>query len=84
MVVARGLRIAQGKSEEKSHGKLNERSQRRVVEHEMDMERTAQRPPALGWLLGMARRLIGPESRIVRPPRRAVEREYEEAWPARD
>jgi hypothetical protein len=84
VAVARGLRIAQRKCEERPQEGINDRSQRRVVEHEMDMERAEQRPPALGWLLGMARRLIGPESRIVRPPRRAVEREYEEAWPARD
>lgn len=56
----------------------------RVVEHEMDMARMEERSSTFWWLIESARRLMGLDYRVVKPPRRAVERENEEAWPSRE
>ncbi len=56
----------------------------RVVEHEMDMARMEERSSTFWWVIETARRLMGLDYRVVKPPRRAVERENEEAWPSRE
>ena len=56
----------------------------RIVEHDLDMVRSAERPPAgvptitriINWLM--------PTGRLVAPPMRSVARELEEAFPGRD
>jgi hypothetical protein len=56
----------------------------RIVEHDLDMVRCAERPPAgvptitriINWLM--------PAGRLVAPPMRSVARELEEAFPGRD
>jgi hypothetical protein len=56
----------------------------RVIEHELDMERSAGPPRAPGARL---RRLIGwlmPERRSAGNPARSIARELEEAFPSRD
>ena len=55
-----------------------------IVEHDLDMVRSMERPIAgvptltriLSWLM--------PSGRLVAPPMRSVARELEEAFPARD
>jgi hypothetical protein len=55
-----------------------------IVEHELDMVRSAERPVAgrpaftriLNWLM--------PSARLVGPPMRSVARELEEAFPGRE
>jgi hypothetical protein len=53
-----------------------------IVEHELDMVRSSERPgmPTLtrirNWLM--------PSGRLVAPPMRSVARELEEAFPSRD
>ena len=64
--------------------KSTDRWQRRVVEHEMDMKRREPRASLMGHLIDLARRLMGFEHAVVKPPRRAVQRESEESWPMRD
>jgi hypothetical protein len=64
--------------------RLANRDNSRVVEHELDMVRSAERPVAgrpaftriLNWLM--------PSARLVGPPMRSVARELEEAFPSRD
>ena len=75
-VAGRGLVLSERKS--------SDRWQKRVVEHEMDMNRIEPRSSVMGWLIDLARRLMGFEHAVVRPPRRAVQRESEESWPTRD
>ncbi|WP_333648399.1 hypothetical protein [Candidatus Binatus sp.] len=63
---------------------LANRHNSRIVEHELDMVRSAERPAAgvrsltriLNWLM--------PSGRLVGPPMRSVARELEEAYPGRD
>jgi hypothetical protein len=63
---------------------LANRQNSRIVEHELDMVRSAERPVAgvstltriLNWLM--------PSGRLVGPPMRSVARELEEAYPGRD
>ena len=63
---------------------LANRHNSRIVEHELDMVRSAERPLAgvrpltriLNWLM--------PSGRLVGPPMRSVARELEEAYPGRD
>jgi hypothetical protein len=63
---------------------LANRHNSRIVEHELDMVRSAERPVAgrpaftriLNWLM--------PSARLVGPPMRSVARELEEAYPSRD
>ncbi len=63
---------------------LANRHNSRIVEHELDMVRSAERPVAsvrpltriLNWLM--------PSGRLVGPPMRSVARELEETYPGRD
>jgi hypothetical protein len=63
---------------------LAKRDNSQIVEHDLDMVRSMERPIAgmptitriLGWLM--------PSGRLVAPPMRSVARELEEAFPARD
>ena len=63
---------------------LAKRHDSRIIEHELDMVRSAEQPPAglptitriLNWLM--------PSAKIVGPPMRSVARELEETYPARD
>jgi hypothetical protein len=63
---------------------LANRNNPRIVEHELDMVRSSERPIAgvptltriLNWLM--------PASRVIGPPMRSVARELEEAFPGRD
>jgi len=63
---------------------LANRHNSRIVEHELDMARSAERPVAgvrpltriLNWLM--------PSGRLVGPPMRSVARELEETYPGRD
>jgi len=63
---------------------LANRHNSRIVEHELDMVRSAERPVAgvrpltriLNWLM--------PSGRLVGPPMRSVARELEETYPSRD
>ena len=75
-MAGRGLGLPERKS--------TDRWQRRVVEHEMDMNRDERRSSVTGRLIDLARRLMGFDPAVVGPPRRAVQRESEEAWPSRD
>ena len=63
---------------------LASRHNSRIVEHELDMVRSAERPVTgvrpltriLNWLM--------PSGRLVGPPMRSVGRELEETYPGRD
>jgi hypothetical protein len=63
---------------------LANRHNSRIVDHELDMVRSAERPVSgrrpltriLNWLM--------PSGRLVGPPMRSVARELEEAYPGRD
>jgi len=63
---------------------LANRHNSRIVEHELDMVRSAERPVTgvrpltriLNWLM--------PSGRLVGPPMRSVGRELEETYPGRD
>ena len=63
---------------------LASRHNPQIVEHELDMVRSAERPIAgvptltriINWLM--------PSGRLVAPPMRSVARELEEAYPGRD
>ena len=63
---------------------LANRHNSRIIEHELDMVRSAERPVAgmspltriLNWLM--------PSGRLVGPPMRSVARELEEAYPGRE
>ncbi len=56
----------------------------RIVEHELDMVRSAER--AVPGVRPLARILnwLMPSGRLVGPPMRSVARELEEAYPVRD
>ena len=63
---------------------LANRHNSQIIEHELDMVRSAERPVAgmrpltriLNWLM--------PSGRLVGPPMRSVARELEEAYPGRE
>ena len=56
----------------------------RIVEHDLDMVRSAERSiPVYGRLSRLLNWLM-PADRTVGPPMRSVARELEEAFPARD
>lgn len=63
---------------------LANRHNSRIIEHELDMVRSAERPVAgmrpltriLNWLM--------PSGRLVGTPMRSVARELEEAYPGRE
>jgi hypothetical protein len=55
-----------------------------VVEHELDMVRSSERPAAGMPTLTRIRNWLMPSGRLVGPPMRSVARELEEAFPSRD
>jgi hypothetical protein len=66
-----------------SNGLAN-RHNSRIVEHELDMVRSAERPAAGMPTLMRIRNWLMPSGRLVGPPMRSVARELEEAFPSRD
>ena len=56
----------------------------RIVEHDLDMVRSAERPLAVTGRLTRILNWLMPAERTVGPPMRSVARELEEAFPARD
>ena len=56
----------------------------RIVEHDLDMVRSAERPVAVTGRLSRILNWLMPAERTVGPPMRSVARELEEAFPARD
>jgi microcystin degradation protein MlrC len=56
----------------------------RIVEHDLDMIRSAERPVATSGRLARILNWLMPANRTVGPPMRSVARELEEAFPARD
>jgi len=56
----------------------------RIVEHDLDMVRSAERPVAVSGRLARILNWLMPAERTVGPPMRSVARELEEAFPARD
>jgi hypothetical protein len=55
-----------------------------IVEHELDMVRSAERPVAVARPLTRILNWLMPSGQIVGPPMRSVARELEETYPARD
>ena len=55
-----------------------------IVEHELDMVRSAERPAAGVPTLMRIRNWLMPSGRLVGSPMRSVGRELEEAFPSRD
>jgi hypothetical protein len=55
-----------------------------IVEHELDMVRSAERPIAGVPALTRIRNWLMPSGRLVGPPMRSVARELEETYPGRD
>ena len=55
-----------------------------IVEHDLDMVRSAERPLAVTGRLSRILNWLMPAERTVGPPMRSVARELEEAFPARD
>jgi len=55
-----------------------------IVEHELDMVRSSERPVAGVPTLTRIRNWLMPSGRLVAPPMRSVARELEEAFPSRD
>jgi hypothetical protein len=56
----------------------------RIVEHDLDMVRSVERPLAVSGRLSRILNWLMPAERTVGPPMRSVARELEEAFPARD
>ena len=55
-----------------------------IVEHDLDMVRTLERPAVVSGRLSRILNWLMPTERTVGPPMRSVARELEEAYPARD
>ena len=55
-----------------------------IVEHELDMVRSAERPAAGVPTLMRIRNWLMPSGRLVASPMRSVARELEESFPSRD
>ena len=55
-----------------------------IVEHEIDMVRSSERPVAGVPTLTRIRNWLMPSGRLVAPPMRSVARELEESFPSRD
>ncbi len=55
-----------------------------IVEHDLDMVRSEERPAAVTGRLSRILNWLMPAERTVGPPMRSVARELEEAFPARD
>ena len=60
------------------------RNNSRIVEHELDMVRSSERPIAGVPTLTRIRNWLMPAGRVIGPPMRWVARELEEAFPGRD
>jgi hypothetical protein len=56
----------------------------KIVEHDLDMVRSAERPILVSGRLARLLNWLMPADRTVGPPMRSVARELEEAFPARD
>ena len=56
----------------------------RIVEHDLDMVRSAERPAPVSGRFSRILNWLMPADRTVGPPMRSVARELEEAYPARD
>ncbi len=56
----------------------------RVVEHELDMNRSVARPFTLRARIERLMRWLMPDGRLARKPARSIARELEEAFPSRD
>jgi hypothetical protein len=56
----------------------------KIVEHDLDMVRRAERPIPVSGRLSRILNWLMPADRTVGPPMRSVARELEEAFPARD
>ena len=56
----------------------------KIVEHDLDMVRSAERPIFVSGRLSRLLNWLMPADRTVGPPMRSVARELEEAFPARD
>ncbi len=63
---------------------LASRHDSQIVEHELDMVRSAERPLAVVRPLMRILNWLMPSGRLVGPPMRSVARELEEAYPGRD
>jgi hypothetical protein len=63
---------------------LANRNNSRIVEHELDMVRSAERPFAVAPTLTRILNWLMPSGRQVGPPMRSVARELEEAFPGRE
>jgi hypothetical protein len=55
-----------------------------IVEHDLDMVRSEERPAAVTGRISRILNWLMPSERTVGPPMRSVARELEEAFPARD
>jgi hypothetical protein len=64
--------------------RLANRHNSQIVEHELDMVRSAERPIAGVPTLTRIRNWLMPSGRLVGPPMRSVARELEETYPGRD
>jgi len=56
----------------------------RIVEHDLDMVRSAERLAPVSGRLSRILNWLMPAQRTVGPPMRSVARELEETYPARD
>jgi len=63
---------------------LANRHNSQIVEHELDMVRSAERPISGVPTLTRIRNWLMPSGRLVGPPMRSVARELEETYPGRD
>ncbi|MGH7925950.1 MAG: hypothetical protein ACREQH_15305 [Candidatus Binatus sp.] len=63
---------------------LANRHNSQIVEHELDMVRSAGRPPAGAHTLTRILNWLMPSGRLVGPPMRSVARELEETYPGRE
>ncbi len=63
---------------------LASRHDSQIIEHELDMVRSAERPLAVVRPLMRILNWLMPSGRLVGPPMRSVARELEEAYPGRD
>jgi hypothetical protein len=64
--------------------RLANRQNSQIVEHELDMVRSTERPIAGVPTLTRIRNWLMPSGRLVASPMRSVARELEEAYPVRD
>jgi len=63
---------------------LASRHDSQIIEHELDMVRSAERPLAVVRPLMRILNWLMPSGRLVGPPMRSVARELEEDYPGRD